>query len=71
MNLCQHLDPESFGNTVENMFHVSFLVKHHKVVLSVGEKGLPVLEVARRSRAQDEEEEGESSRIEQVTYCIN
>jgi hypothetical protein len=46
------------------MFHVSFLVKHYQVILSIGEKGLPVLEVAKRSR-HDEEEESSSS--EQVT----
>ncbi len=36
--------------------------------LSIGEKGLPVLEVASRSRDQDnDDEEGESSSVEQVT----
>ena len=35
----------SSGNTVENMFHVSFLVKQRVVQLSVDDKlGLPVLE---------------------------
>jgi hypothetical protein len=38
------------------------------VILSIGEKGLPVLEVANRSRDQDnDDEEGESSSVEQVT----
>jgi len=52
------IDPESFGNTVENMFHVSFLVKQRVVQLSVDEGlGLPVLEPA-SSRARDATEEG-------------
>ena len=46
------------GNTVENMFHVSFLVKQRVVQLSVDESlGLPVLEPA-SSRARDATEEG-------------
>ena len=38
------IDPDHFGKTVENMFHVSFLVKQRQTVLSIGENGLPVLE---------------------------
>jgi len=39
------IDPDSFGNTVENMFHVSFLVKQRVVSLTVDEdEGLPYLE---------------------------
>ena len=46
------------GNTVENMFHVSFLVKQRVVQLSVDDNiGLPVLEPA-SSRARDAGEEG-------------
>ena len=42
------IDPESFGNTVENMFHVSFLVKQRVVTLSVDDaEGLPFLEPVR------------------------
>jgi len=49
------IDPESFGNTVENMFHVSFLVKQRVVRLSVDEQiGLPILEpVSSRIAAGD------------------
>ena len=48
------------GNTVENMFHVSFLVKQRVVQLSVDESiGLPVLEpVSSRVRDAAEAEEG-------------
>ena len=58
------IDPESFGNTVENMFHVSFLVKQRCVQLSVDDSiGLPVLEpVSSRARdAGDEEGGGEKN----------
>jgi hypothetical protein len=44
----------------------------HKVNLSIGEKGLPVLEMAKRSRDQDnDDEEGESSSVEQVNATKN
>ena len=51
------IDPESFGNTVENMFHVSFLVKQRVCCLSVDESvGLPVLEpVGGRGGGEDTE----------------
>lgn len=54
------IDPDSFGNTVENMFHVSFLVKQRVVRLSVDEEiGLPILEpVSSRSAAGDGDGEG-------------
>ena len=50
------------GNTVENMFHVSFLVKQRVVQLSVDESiGLPVLEPV-SSRVRDAAEEGGSGK---------
>merc|ERR1740129_2325632 len=60
------IDPDSFGNTVENMFHVSFLIKQRVVQLSVDEGlGLPVLEPA-SSRARDATEEGGGGRNQAV-----
>merc|ERR1712029_289582 len=54
------IDPDSFGNTVENMFHMGFLVKQRVVRLSVDEEiGLPILEpVSSRSAAWDGDGEG-------------
>jgi len=51
------IDPDSFGNTVENMFHVSFLVKQRVCCLSVDDSvGLPVLEpVVGRGGGEDAE----------------
>lgn len=38
------LDPDSFGSSIENMFHVSFLVKEGKAAISLNEEtGLPVI----------------------------
>uniref|UniRef100_A0A7I5E5X4 Non-structural maintenance of chromosomes element 4 n=1 Tax=Haemonchus contortus TaxID=6289 RepID=A0A7I5E5X4_HAECO len=37
------IDPNDFSKSVENMFHISFLVKDGRVRLSVAENGLPVL----------------------------
>ena len=65
------IDPESFGNTVENMFHVSFLVKQRRVELSVCEKiGLPMLEpVSAGSYSGDEgESEGKNQAIISLSY---
>jgi len=46
------IDPESFGATIENLFHVSFLVKEGKVNVSVDEGlGLPVIEPVTRQAA--------------------
>jgi len=44
------IDPESFGATIENLFHVSFLVKEGKVNISVDEGlGLPVIVPVRQA----------------------
>ena len=48
------IDPESFGATIENLFHVSFLVKEGKVNISVDEGlGLPVIVPVSSRRAAE------------------
>ena len=55
------------GNTVENMFHVSFLVKQRVVQLSVDDSiGLPVLEPVSRSREAGEEGGGGKNQVSRV-----
>ena len=50
------LNPDCFGTSIENMFHVSFLVKEGKANISVcGETGLPF--ITPKSKKKDEEEE--------------
>lgn len=53
-NFC--VNPKSFGQTVENMFYVSFLIKEGKVGLDFDGKGLPTLGIApARSVAERQE----------------
>ena len=51
------LDPDCFGTSIENMFHVSFLVKEGKADISVcGETGMPLIAPkSKRKEAQDEQ----------------
>ena len=52
------LNPDCFGTSIENMFHVSFLVKEGKADADIsvcGETGLPF--ITPKSKKKDEEEE--------------
>ena len=61
------LHPDSFGKTVENMFHVSFLVKEKKVGISIcPETQLPVIEPISSKKNSDED-----SNKSQVVMNIN
>ncbi|RVX74282.1 hypothetical protein B0A52_02114 [Exophiala mesophila] len=50
------VNPQSFGQTVENMFYVSFLIKEGKVGLDFDSHGLPTLGIA-ASRTVSERQE--------------
>ncbi|SPO28576.1 related to DNA repair protein Rad62 [Ustilago trichophora] len=50
------IDPDSFVNTVENLFHVSFLIKENKASLHTDQDGNAILAIAEPpSEEQDEE----------------
>ncbi|KAK5048947.1 hypothetical protein LTR84_005368 [Exophiala bonariae] len=55
-NFC--VNPRSFGQTVENMFYVSFLIKEGKVGLDFDANGLPTLGIA-ASRSVAERQESQ------------
>jgi len=63
------IDPDSFGKTVENMFHVSFLVKQRTAVLEIGKNGLPTLEPLMGRRGEEEEENERGSDQAVISIC--
>jgi len=63
------IDPESFGNTVENMFHVSFLVKQRVCRLSIHEEtDLPILEPVLGGKPGIEEEKAKNQAVISISY---
>jgi len=68
------IDPDQFASTVENMFHVSFLVKQRVVMLSIDERGLPILSPVsgkgRESISDEEEEQGGDFNVDHAVMDI-
>lgn len=65
------IDPDSFGKTVENMFHVSFLVRQRWATLAIGENGMPTIEpYFGEDFDSDEEGDGIGSGIDQAVIDI-
>ncbi|KAK5174718.1 uncharacterized protein LTR77_001800 [Saxophila tyrrhenica] len=48
------LNPRSFGQTVENLFYVSFLIKEGSIGVTADSQGLPTLEVAQPSTLEEQ-----------------
>merc|ERR1712059_36378 len=56
------LDPRSFSASVENLFHVSFLVKEGKVIIAVDQKVcLPV--ISPLSKQEENQLEGSKQQV--------
>jgi len=63
------IDPDSFGNTVENMFHVSFAVKERSVRLDIDEnRGLPTLEPMKPGRGGNEDSSAKEQAL--ISICM-
>ncbi|NXA73926.1 NSE4A protein, partial [Thryothorus ludovicianus] len=48
------IDPNSFARTVENMFHVSFLIKDGLARIKLDEDELPVIEPVKPSEGEED-----------------
>ena len=53
------INPQSYGHTIENIFHLAFLVKDGLVRIELSENGLPVVQlikdISSNSQSNDEE----------------
>jgi len=66
------IDPDSFGNTVENMFHVAFAIKERSVRLDIDEdRGLPTLEPIKPGRVTSYDDDDSSSKEQAlISICM-
>ncbi|OQR74427.1 EP300-interacting inhibitor of differentiation 3-like [Tropilaelaps mercedesae] len=49
------IDPESFSTTIENIFHLSFLVKQNQVGFSIDAEGRPSLSLVIEQKSEDDQ----------------
>ncbi|KIY01888.1 uncharacterized protein Z520_02026 [Fonsecaea multimorphosa CBS 102226] len=67
-NFC--VNPKSFGQTVENMFYVSFLIKEGKVALDFDSHGLPTLGLERPKSMEERQETQRNQAIFTLDFDI-
>ena len=65
------VNPKSFGHTVENIFHLSFLVKDGLVKIFLNEAGLPVIEPVKDVHVSSQNTNGgDPETNHQVLICL-
>lgn len=67
-NFC--VNPKSFGQTVENMFYVSFLIKEGKVGLDFDSHGLPTLGIAATRTMAERQETKRNQAVFTLDYDV-
>ncbi|NWY69070.1 NSE4A protein, partial [Erithacus rubecula] len=57
------VDPNSFARTVENMFHVSFLIRDGLAKIRMDEDGLPIIEPLKPSGPEEDSRAGARNQV--------
>ncbi|EST08061.1 Non-structural maintenance of chromosome element 4, C-terminal [Kalmanozyma brasiliensis GHG001] len=65
------VDPHSFVNTIENFFHVSFLIKENKASLTTDREGNAILATAQPPSEDDESQADSTTRSKQFIMEID
>ncbi|KAF2400651.1 Nse4-domain-containing protein [Trichodelitschia bisporula] len=65
------VNPRSFGQTVENLFYISFLIKDGYFKLSMDDDGLPTLRPSEPRKAGDGGEGGDGAAKHQAIFSVN
>ncbi|KAJ3081952.1 nuclear protein [Quaeritorhiza haematococci] len=62
------INPESFGQTVENMFHLAFLIKEGKAKIEIDEDGDPIVERVHVEDGQEDPDAVKRQLIMELDY---
>lgn len=65
------INPNSFGQSVENLFFTSFLIKDAKLKLTMDEEGTPILQGVDPDELDGEDDEDENEEEETKTHNTN
>lgn len=65
------VNPKSFGQTVENLFYISFLIKEGSVGLNFDDRGLPTLGCAGREPGGEEQVAAHGSSRNQAVFALD
>ncbi|KAK0175634.1 hypothetical protein PV327_009370 [Microctonus hyperodae] len=60
------LDPSDFGKTIENLLHVSFLIRDGHIKLNIDDEGSPMITPSTKEMSNHAREMGENGKIQNI-----